>query len=558
MAELRSRPRSVSDGQLTLVLADGTRIPVQPQMTIGRSEDVTVRIVDPTVSRLHARISWGPDGAMIEDAGSRFGTVVSGMVLTEPVPLLPGAQLRLGNVAVAVEGAAPRRAGSGVKTGLVASDAPPSGPGETVVVPVDATFVGLRAVPAAKPGDSVGLRPRVRSGWALKRLGQGEGEKRFVLRDLRSGSYLRLDADDAALFELVDGERSVTELLIEAERVLGPSGPGRLVRLLAELADRGLLHGTKPAAAAPAAPSRLQQLLKPRERSWDGVGDYFERAYHRWGRLFFSPLAATFLVLFALAGFGAFAYLVGARYGTPFVVAQRLVIGGAVFILGRFALVAIHEVAHGLALAHYGRRAGRGGLRLVLLFPYAFVETGEAYFEPRSHRMVISAAGPVCDLTLGSLFAFACAASPSGSLRDVFFQLAFGAYIGAFFNLNPFIDRDGYNILVDFLREPRLRQRARQQFSQKLSGAPRGEETSSVLGRYALAGVIWSALGATLVVIFSMRYYGRLDALAPHGLILTMFVAFYVVLMIPVLLQLGWPLMKRARFGAAEVNRVLR
>jgi putative peptide zinc metalloprotease protein len=526
-------------------------------MTIGRGDGATVRISDPTVSRVHARISFGTDGAVIEDAGSRFGTVLSGKVLTGPAPLLPGAQIRLGNVAVTVEGQAPRHAAA-PKLTAVPRDPGPSGPGETIVVPVDATFVGLRPVAAAKPDIGGGVRPRVRSGWALKRLDEGEGEKRFVLRDLRSGSYLRLDADDAALFELVDGERGVTELLVEAERLLGPAGPGQLARLLAELADRGLLHGAKAAVAAPAAPSRLKQVLKPRERSWKGVGDYFERAYHRWGRLFFSPLAATFLVLFALAGFGAFTYLVGARYGTPFVVAHRLVIGGAVFILGRFALVAIHEVAHGLALAHYGRRAGRGGLRLVLLFPYAFVETGEAYFEPRSHRIVISAAGPACDLTLGSLFAFACAAAPRGSLRDVFFQLAFGAYIGAFFNLNPFIDRDGYNILVDFLREPRLRQRARRQFAQKMSGAPRGEQTSSVLGRYALAGVIWSALGATLAIIFSTRYYGRLDALAPHGLILTVFVVFYVVLLIPVLAQLGSPLFRRARFGAAEVNRVLR
>jgi putative peptide zinc metalloprotease protein len=247
----------------------------------------------------------------------------------------------------------------------------------------------------------------------------------------------------------------------------------------------------------------------------------------------------TFLVLLALAGFGAFMYIVGARYGTPFVVAHRLVIGGAVFIVGRFALVGLHELAHGLALAHYGRRAARGGLRLVLIFPYAFVDTSEGYFE-------------------GALFSFGCAISPRGSLRDVFFQLAFAAYVGAFFNLNPFLDRDGYNIMVDFLREPGLRQRARRQLTQKLAGSARGEQTSPVLGRYALAGLIWSAVGAAAAIIFSMRYYDRLVALAPHGLVLAVFIAFYVVLFIPVLAQLGIPLLRRARYGPAEVNRVLR
>ena len=50
-------------------------------------------------------------------------------------------------------------------------------------------------------------------------------------------------------------------------------------------------------------------------------------------------------------------------------------------------------------------------------------------------------------------------------MRDIFFQLAFAAYVGAFFNLNPFIERDGYHILVDVLREPGLRRRAREQFA---------------------------------------------------------------------------------------------
>ena len=53
-------------------------------------------------------------------------------------------------------------------------------------------------------------------------------------------------------------------------------------------------------------------------------------------------------------------------------------------------------------------------------------------------------------------------------MRDVFFQLAFAGYVGAFFNLNPFIDRDGYHMLVDYLREPGLRKRAKDQFSRRL------------------------------------------------------------------------------------------
>ncbi len=105
-----------------------------------------------------------------------------------------------------------------------------------------------------------------------------------------------------------------------------------------------------------------------------------------------------------------------------------------------------------------------------------FVDTSEAYFESRAHRIVISAAGPACDLTFGALFSVCVPGIPKAMPQEVFFQLAFAAYVGAFFNLNPFLDRDGYNILVDVLREPDLRRRARLQLAHKLSGtAPGGE-----------------------------------------------------------------------------------
>ena len=545
--------------RLVLLLPDGSRVPIGGSLTIGRGEDASIRIADPTVSRAHARISLGPEGPVIEDAGSRFGTTLSGNAVDGPTRLYPGAQIRVGDVVIGVAAAAsapPRLHVPSVEPGREA-EAP--GPGETIVVPVDATLMGLRAAPNPALGLDGRLRPRVRSGWALKRLAADEGVQRFVLRDLEGGSFVRMDADDAALFELLDGNRTVAELLSEAERLVGPAGPGRLARLIADLADRGLLDGVGAAPAPEVEPEgALARLLKPRDRTATWVGDYFERAYHHWGRVFFSPLPVTFMALFALAGFGAFAYIVGARFGTPFVVANRLAIGGAVFVAGRFALVAVHELAHGLALAHYGRRASRGGLRLVLIFPYAFVDTSEAYFESRAHRIVISAAGPACDLTLGALFSFACWVAPRGSISDVFFQLAFGAYVGAFFNLNPFLDRDGYQILVDWLREPGLRQRARQQFAQKLSGAAPDEETSPVLARYAFAGVIWSAMGAGIAILFAAHYYHHIPAQIPHGLVVAIFVAFCVLLFIPVLVQLGAPLVRRARYGSKEVNRVIR
>src|SRR6185295_18220843 len=141
-------------------------------------------------------------------------------------------------------------------------------------------------------------------------------------------------------------------------------------------------------------------------------------------------------------GLAAFFALIAGRYGTPFIVASKAGIGGVVFVLGRLAVAAVHETAHGLVMASFGRPVREAGFKLVLVFPYVYVDTSDAWFEPKRRRIAVSAAGPVSDLCLGGAFALGCLAAPAGAVRDVLFQVACGAYVGAFFNLNPGLDRD--------------------------------------------------------------------------------------------------------------------
>ncbi|HEY2318978.1 MAG TPA: FHA domain-containing protein [Solirubrobacteraceae bacterium] len=553
MADLAPPANPALPDALVLVLPNGVRLPIRESMTIGRGETADVKLDDRTVSRTHARIDSTPDGPMISDAGSRFGVTVAGQLLSEPRRLTAGTEIRLGNVALRVESAIAHAPPPG---GAVQSPADRGGgPNATIVVPVNATSLGLRP-PAAAAGDGA-LRPRLRSGWALKRLDEGGDDERWVLRDLRNDTFLTIESEDAALLQMLDGRLTVAELLTQATAIVGPAGPGRLARLIAGLGERGMLDGVAPTPVAQPEPGLLARAFKPREKVFGWVPGYFERAYRHWGRIYFQPLVVTALVLLSLAGIVVFAYLVGARYGTPFVVAHRLLIGGAVFIAGRFLIVALHELAHGLALVHYGRTTRRAGLKLVFIFPYAFVDTSEAYFEPRMHRIVVSAAGPATDFSLAALFSVLCAISPKGNLREVFFQLAFAGYVGAFFNANPFLDRDGYQILCEWLREPKLKERARAQLRARLSGTMSEEEGSPVLARYAVAGLVWSVIGVGFVLVLSLRYYDRLSALAPHSVVLGAFILFFIVLLLPVVFALVMPMVSRARFGSREVNRVV-
>ena len=64
--------------------------------TIGRSIDCDCVVTDPSVSRRHARLRR--DGArwLLRDLGSRNGTRVNGMRVTDEVEVRPGDQLSLG------------------------------------------------------------------------------------------------------------------------------------------------------------------------------------------------------------------------------------------------------------------------------------------------------------------------------------------------------------------------------------------------------------------------------------------------------------------------------
>ncbi|HEX4438593.1 MAG TPA: FHA domain-containing protein [Thermoanaerobaculia bacterium] len=76
-------------GRREITLEDGGNL-------IGRDREAIVWIDDESVSRRHARISVDPDGASIEDLGSKNGTYVDGRKIRGVVPLAARDSVRIG------------------------------------------------------------------------------------------------------------------------------------------------------------------------------------------------------------------------------------------------------------------------------------------------------------------------------------------------------------------------------------------------------------------------------------------------------------------------------
>ena len=68
----------------------------QDEITIGRSDERTICLKDPTVSTLHCKVTRSGDKVIIADAGSTNGTKVNGNPLTEEHELQNGDIARIG------------------------------------------------------------------------------------------------------------------------------------------------------------------------------------------------------------------------------------------------------------------------------------------------------------------------------------------------------------------------------------------------------------------------------------------------------------------------------
>jgi hypothetical protein len=95
-AGLLGGSKPVSTGRL--VFPDGRKRGLDSRtVTIGRTADNDIPLVDDFTSARHARIEPRRDGVWVADAGSTNGTYVNGEKLTRPHRLEAGDVVRVGN-----------------------------------------------------------------------------------------------------------------------------------------------------------------------------------------------------------------------------------------------------------------------------------------------------------------------------------------------------------------------------------------------------------------------------------------------------------------------------
>jgi len=371
-------------------------------------------------------------------------------------------------------------------------------------------------------GDFTQRKPTRRLGWALKQLETVGGEGYYILKNLRIGTYLRLNEKQVFLWNLLDGQHTLRDMAVAyfAEyRSLALQG---IVALLGQLEAKGFLMESRGNLFANTAQALGQNRMR-RLRGWlvgtflqktysiSGIDNIIMKLYKAGVFLVFTKPAQLLILLITIAGLAAFSY--HAWQGTYSILrggSGNLAPGLVGLYLSQFFAILLHEAAHAFACKHYGRQVRRAGFMIYLGMPAFFVDTSDIWMEPRRPRLLVSWAGPYSGFFLGALSSLLIFAIPSQSLAGWFFQFAFTCILLSFANLNPLLLWDGYYLLMDWLEMPMLRQRAlsfvRGDLWKKISAGESFGRDDKIYAVFGLLSLAWTviAVGASLWAVSTL------------------------------------------------------
>lgn len=121
-------------------------------------------------------------------------------------------------------------------------------------------------------------------------------------------------------------------------------------------------------------------------------------------------------------------------------------------------VIAIHEIAHGLALVHFGGQPGEMGAGIFYFGPMFYTETTDAWGLLKRERMMIFLAGNISTLLIGSIVFFVNLITSLPELTShILTMIAFYCFNMSLFNFAPPFETDGYYILSDAVEMPNLR-----------------------------------------------------------------------------------------------------
>ncbi len=299
-----------------------------------------------------------------------------------------------------------------------------------------------------------------------------DGQHSFILKNTATDRFLLLSGPERFLWEQMDGRTSLQDIATAYVLRYGEFDFEIIPHLIRKLQRAQLLTMTPTSRLRQAlARNRRQPVAKMAESALFALErinissrnvQAFFRGIYRWGGfLLFTRAAVVVCALLAVVGFAA-----GVRLWPD---AERVVSG-----FGKSPLMAVisvkllflltvgaHQLVHGLALIHYGRRVREFGFTFLHGFvPTFYVDVTDIFMGSRKARVVTAVSGALVHLVLGSVWLLVAVNASMGSFLQAFAAasgiIQWQAFVVALYPF-CFIEMDGYHVLVDVLGIPTLK-----------------------------------------------------------------------------------------------------
>ena len=304
-----------------------------------------------------------------------------------------------------------------------------------------------------------------------------EVEGKFILASDDGKVYLRLSADQARMWKMIDGKCSVAEIVTEWFISVGSLDLDRVLTFMQLLRRTGLIE----AVPVGFLKNRLRARLALPEWRWTGMHRLAERTWHVFGGMFTGWTLPIWFTLVALGGWALNTELRTLALG-PAQLAPIVLVSGIAHIL-------VHEFAHALAVIAAGRKVRHLGIGLTGVY----VDTTDLYLGTRAQHAVASLAGPATNIVLSGLLATLARASSGLAYESLWTASAVGAALALLTGWPFLLENDGYRAFCDFAGEPHLR---RAGWRSVIAG-----KASAAQILYSVGCVLTLALGALAALI---------------------------------------------------------
>jgi CRP-like cAMP-binding protein len=367
------------------------------------------------------------------------------------------------------------------------------------------------------PGE---YRPKLAADIEVKRFTLRSGEDYYMLANPRDLVHYKIQSQDHELVRLMDGTRTLKEIVIERFSDSGEMELGGVADFVYQLRSENFLEdrfedveGVVRRAMNPSGRhEKLRQFVTNLRIEWKNPQAPVKWLYDHGFRY---ALTKPFVVLAGLVSIGGiFAFVANYRSHLFGLTGKSLAVGFLVLLAIQYFMILVHELGHALVLVNYGRRLKGAGFLIYFGCPAFYVESSDSLMLEPNKRALQAFAGPYGQCFGAGIASLLAWSFPQWVVSETLFRYTVLAYLNIFLNVIPILELDGYFMLSDLLRVPDLRPKSveflRHDLLHKLRVRERFTRGEVGLLIYGLLGVVGSILLLISGYIFWRILFGGL------------------------------------------------